>query len=179
MRYTWYARSAMVALAVPAVVALTDVRGGWTRSPSCGARSITTCQGHATGLGDHFRAAFHPEGRVVSMRDGELAMMNADEGHRVRRIERIDITGDGGEAGVQERRAAPGRHALRIRARRQRRVPPGRIDAPVALLAAHCRCTACIEHQGFLADGAEFHPCHRFHAHGIGVAIVRWPVPKR
>jgi hypothetical protein len=63
-------------------------------------------QGHATGDGAHFRAAFHPEGRVVSVRDGKLATMTveeyvgraatgrpaADEARRRRRIETIDIT---------------------------------------------------------------------------------------
>ena len=62
-------------------------------------------QGHATGQGDHFRAAFHPEAKLFWVRDGQLAQRTSaeyiagargepapDEAQRVRRIESIDIS---------------------------------------------------------------------------------------
>jgi hypothetical protein len=115
MRHTRYARLAMVALAVPAVVALTHARGRLDDEEPLVRRALDHyIQGHATGVGDHFRAAFDPQGRVVSIRDGRLAMMTidefvgraatgkpaADEGRRRRRIESIDITGDAAVAKV-------------------------------------------------------------------------------
>lgn len=63
-------------------------------------------QGHATGDGDHFRAAFHPRANLYWVRDGALATRTseeyaagtrgqpaADEAQRQRRIVSIDIAG--------------------------------------------------------------------------------------
>lgn len=106
MRYPRSARSPMVALAILAGVAITAA--GWRPDEEALVRRALDhyIQGHATGDGAHFRAAFHPEGRVVSVRDGKLAMMTveeyvgraatgkpaADEARRRRRVESIDIT---------------------------------------------------------------------------------------
>ncbi|HYE15454.1 MAG TPA: nuclear transport factor 2 family protein [Pyrinomonadaceae bacterium] len=64
-------------------------------------------RGHATGLGEHHRKAFHPEAKLFFTRDGKLAQRTseeyiagspgkpaADEARRKRSIESIDITGD-------------------------------------------------------------------------------------
>jgi hypothetical protein len=64
-------------------------------------------QGHATGNGDYFRKAFHPEAKLFWIRDGQLATRTSeefasgasgkpapDEAQRKRRIESIDITGN-------------------------------------------------------------------------------------
>jgi hypothetical protein len=64
-------------------------------------------RGHATGNGDYFKKAFHPEARLFWIRDGQLAERTSadyisgasgkpapDEAKRKRRIESIDITGN-------------------------------------------------------------------------------------
>ncbi len=64
-------------------------------------------RGHATGLSDDFRPAFHPDAQLWGMRNGTLIRMTAedyigrapgsppaDEAQRRRWIESIDITGD-------------------------------------------------------------------------------------
>ena len=64
-------------------------------------------RGHATGLADEFRPAFHPDAQLWGMRNGALIRMTAeeyvarasgspaaDEAQRRRWIESIDITGD-------------------------------------------------------------------------------------
>ena len=64
-------------------------------------------RGHATGLGEHHRKAFHPEAKLFFTRDGKLVQRTseeyiagspgkpaADEARRKRSIESIDITGD-------------------------------------------------------------------------------------
>lgn len=64
-------------------------------------------QGHATGDGEHFRKAFHPDAKLFFIRDGKLTQVTseeyisrasgkpaADEGQRKRRIDSIDISGN-------------------------------------------------------------------------------------
>lgn len=64
-------------------------------------------RGHATGLADEFRPAFHPDAQLWGMRNGALIRMTAeqyierasgspaaDESERRRWIESIDVTGD-------------------------------------------------------------------------------------
>lgn len=63
-------------------------------------------QGQATGNGDFFRKAFHPDAKIMGMREGKLVQRTseefaagasgkppADEAQRKRTIESIDITG--------------------------------------------------------------------------------------
>lgn len=63
--------------------------------------------GHATGDGEHFRKAFHPEARLLFIRDGKFTIWPVadyiarapgkaadDEAQRKRWIETIDIVGD-------------------------------------------------------------------------------------
>ncbi|MDP9193962.1 MAG: nuclear transport factor 2 family protein [Acidobacteriota bacterium] len=64
-------------------------------------------QGHATGDGAHFRKVFHPESKLVFVREGKYAQRTseeyisgssgkpaADEAQRKRSIDWIDVTGD-------------------------------------------------------------------------------------
>lgn len=64
-------------------------------------------QGHATGQGEHFRKAFHPDAKLFFIRDGKLTQWTSeeyisraggkpapDEAQRKRRIDSIDITGN-------------------------------------------------------------------------------------
>lgn len=64
-------------------------------------------QGHATGDGDKFRRAFHPDAKLFFIRDGKVTQWTLeeyagrasgkpapDEALRKRRIESIDITGN-------------------------------------------------------------------------------------
>ncbi len=64
-------------------------------------------QGHATGEGSHFEQVFHPESKLMWMRDGAFNTRTSaeyiggargvpadDEADRKRRITDIDITGD-------------------------------------------------------------------------------------
>jgi hypothetical protein len=64
-------------------------------------------QGHATGDGAHYRLAFHPESKLLFIREGKFTSWTseeyigrakgtpaADEAQRKRRIDFIDITGD-------------------------------------------------------------------------------------
>jgi hypothetical protein len=64
-------------------------------------------KGHATGDGEYFKKAFHPEARVFSIRDGKLSILTseefikrasgnppADEAQRKRSIESININGN-------------------------------------------------------------------------------------
>jgi hypothetical protein len=64
-------------------------------------------QGHATGDGAHFRKVFHPESKLVFVREGNYAQRTseeyisgssgkpaADEAQRKRAIDWIDVTGD-------------------------------------------------------------------------------------
>jgi len=70
-------------------------------------------RGHATGLGEHHRRAFHPEAKLFFTREGRLAQMTseeyisrspgrpaADEAERRRRIASVDVTGDAAVAKV-------------------------------------------------------------------------------
>ena len=64
-------------------------------------------QGHATGDGQHFRKAFHPDAKLFFIRDGKLTQWTSeeyiarasgkpadDEGQRKRKIDSIDISGN-------------------------------------------------------------------------------------
>lgn len=64
-------------------------------------------QGHATGLGEHYRKVFHPESKLFFVRDGKVATRTSeeyingapgkpadDEAQRKRRIDWIDVAGD-------------------------------------------------------------------------------------
>ncbi|HEX8353264.1 MAG TPA: nuclear transport factor 2 family protein [Pyrinomonadaceae bacterium] len=64
-------------------------------------------QGHATGQGEHFRKAFHPDAKLFFIRDGKLTQWTseeyisrasgkpaADEAQRKRRIDSIDVSGN-------------------------------------------------------------------------------------
>ena len=64
-------------------------------------------RGHATGNGEYFKKAFHPEAKLFWIRDGQLSERTSadyingasgkpapDEARRKRRIESIDITGN-------------------------------------------------------------------------------------
>lgn len=64
-------------------------------------------QGHATGNGDYFRKAFHPEAKLFFIRDGKLTQWTseeyisrangkpaADEALRKRKIDSIDLSGN-------------------------------------------------------------------------------------
>ncbi len=64
-------------------------------------------QGHATGNGDFFRQAFHPDAKLFWVKDGALTTRTsaefaagasgkppADEAQRRRRIVLVDVTGD-------------------------------------------------------------------------------------
>ena len=70
-------------------------------------------QGHATGDGAHYRAAFHPEARLFFIRDGKVTTRTseeyiagangkpqADEAQRKRWIESVDIAGNAGIAKI-------------------------------------------------------------------------------
>ena len=70
-------------------------------------------QGHATGDGAHFRAAFHPEAKLFFIRDGKVTTRTseeyiagargtppADEAQRKRWIESVDIAGNAGVAKI-------------------------------------------------------------------------------
>ena len=70
-------------------------------------------RGHATGLGEHHRRAFHPEAKLFFVRDGKFSQITseeyiarspgkpaADEAERRRRIESVDVTGDAAVAKV-------------------------------------------------------------------------------
>jgi len=71
-------------------------------------------QGHATGNGDFFRKAFHPDAKLFWVKDGALAQRTSaefaagangkpadDEGKRVRKIAMIDIAADAAIAKVE------------------------------------------------------------------------------
>ena len=64
-------------------------------------------RGHATGDGEHFRRAFHPDAKLFFIREGKVTQWTLeeyagrasgkpapDEAQRKRRIESIDITGN-------------------------------------------------------------------------------------
>ena len=66
-------------------------------------------RGHATGNGEYFKKAFHPDAKLFWIRDGQLSERTSadyiagasgkpapDEAKRKRRIESIDITGNAG-----------------------------------------------------------------------------------
>ena len=70
-------------------------------------------QGHATGDGAHFRAAFHPEAKLFFIREGKLTTRTseeyiagaagrppADEAQRKRWIESVDLAGNAGVAKI-------------------------------------------------------------------------------
>ncbi len=70
-------------------------------------------RGHATGQGEEFRKAFHPDAKLFAIRDGKYWQLTseeyiaraggkpaADESQRKRTIEAIDITGNAAVAKI-------------------------------------------------------------------------------
>ena len=70
-------------------------------------------RGHATGQGEHFRKAFHPDAKLFAIRDGKYWQLTSeeyiaraagkpadDEAQRKRTIEAIDITGNAAVAKI-------------------------------------------------------------------------------
>ena len=70
-------------------------------------------RGHATGQGEYFRKAFHPDAKLFAIRDGKYWQLTseeyiaraagkpaADEAQRKRTIESIDITGNAAVAKI-------------------------------------------------------------------------------
>ena len=68
-------------------------------------------QGHATGVGDHFRKAFHPDAKLFFIRDGKFSTWTLDEyvsrasgkpapdeAERKRSIANIDISGNAADS---------------------------------------------------------------------------------
>lgn len=64
-------------------------------------------RGHATGQGEHFRKAFHPDAKLFAVREGKYWQLTSeeyiaratgkapdDEGQRKRKIESVDISGN-------------------------------------------------------------------------------------
>lgn len=86
----------------------------WAEGPSAGGEDAAVraaiehyFQGHATGDGAHFRKVFHPESKLVFIREGKYAQRTSeeyiagapgkpaeDEAQRKRTIHWIDVTGD-------------------------------------------------------------------------------------
>jgi Putative lumazine-binding len=82
------------------------------QSPNKDEAGVRACiedyfRGHATGVGDHFRKAFHQDAKLFFIRDGQVTQWTLqeyagrasgkpapDEAQRKRRIESIDITGN-------------------------------------------------------------------------------------
>ena len=80
-----------------------------TQSDDAGVRACIDLyfRGHATGDGENFRRAFHPDAKLFFIRDGKVTQVTLeqyagratgkpapDEEKRKRRIENIDITGN-------------------------------------------------------------------------------------
>ncbi|HYD26422.1 nuclear transport factor 2 family protein [Brevundimonas sp.] len=107
--------AAAFATALTAAPALALAQDAWTaHSPAIQAVDASVrapleayLRGHATGLADEFRPAFHPDAQLWGMRNGTLIRMTsdeyisrasgapaADEAQRRRWIESIDVTGD-------------------------------------------------------------------------------------
>jgi hypothetical protein len=70
-------------------------------------------RGHATGQGEHFRKAFHPEAKLFAVREGKFWQLTseeyiarapgkapADEAQRKRSVESVDVSGDAAIAKV-------------------------------------------------------------------------------
>ena len=70
-------------------------------------------RGHSTGVGEHFRRAFHPDAKLFFIREGQVTQWTLeeyagrasgkpapDESQRQRRIESIDITGNAAMAKI-------------------------------------------------------------------------------
>lgn len=109
-------RKLILALALP-LLFVTPLRAA---GPSAGAEDAAVraaiehyFQGHATGDGAHFRKVFHPESKLVFIRDGKYASRTseefiagssgkpaADEAQRKRTIDWIDVTGDAAVAKI-------------------------------------------------------------------------------
>ncbi|HEV7765393.1 MAG TPA: nuclear transport factor 2 family protein [Thermoanaerobaculia bacterium] len=103
-------RKLFLALALPLLFVMPLRAAG----PSAGAEDAAVraaiehyFQGHVTGDGAHFRKVFHPESKLVFIRDGKYASRTSeefiasspgkpaeDEAQRKRTIDWIDVTGD-------------------------------------------------------------------------------------
>lgn len=86
-----------------------------TQSDDAGVRACIELyfRGHATGDGENFRRAFHPDAKLFFIRDGKVTQWTLeeyvgrasgkpapDEAKRKRRIENIDITGNAATAKI-------------------------------------------------------------------------------
>ena len=97
---------------IAAVAAAALATGAWTTERQSAEEAAVRAalqhyvQGHETGDGSHMRIAFHPDAKVMSVRDGKLASMTseeyagrftgkpaADEAQRRRTIERVEVSG--------------------------------------------------------------------------------------
>jgi hypothetical protein len=95
-------------LALPALLSLT----AYAQDADTVAARVpldTYLKAHATGDGEYIRKAFHPDAKVVFVREGKLQSMTAeefakrfngkpapDEAQRVRRIEQVEVVGNAG-----------------------------------------------------------------------------------
>ena len=101
----------MIALALAASTA----QGSTQATDEAGIREALNhyIAGHATGDGNHFRAAFYPDAKLWFVRDGKLTSVTseefaarasgkppADEAQRKRSIDSIDIAGDAATARI-------------------------------------------------------------------------------
>jgi hypothetical protein len=88
---------------------------GSSKSDEAGVRACIELYflGHSTGVGDHFRKAFHQDAKLFFIRDGKVTQWTLeeyagrssgkpplDEPQRKRRIEMIDITGNAAMAKI-------------------------------------------------------------------------------
>lgn len=98
------------ALALPAALSLLSL-AAHAQDETAAARVPleTYIKAQATGDGDYIRKAFHPDAKIVSVRDGKLQSLTAeefakrfngkpaaDEVKRVRRIESVEVVGNAG-----------------------------------------------------------------------------------
>ena len=105
----------VLALAAPAAAQSTGEKAAGISAEEKAARAPLEhyLQGHATGDGAHFRAAFHPEAKLFFIRDGKVTTRTseeyiagargtppADEAQRKRWIESVDIAGNAGVAKI-------------------------------------------------------------------------------
>lgn len=102
-------RHAFLALAAFALCALPTPASASENPEEAGVRKAIDLyfQGHATGNGDFFRQAFHPDSKLFAVRDGKYVQMTAeeyasrasgkppaDEAERKRIVESVDISGN-------------------------------------------------------------------------------------
>ena len=101
------------------LITVLNVLPAFTRNlPEAEEAKVRACiedyfRGHATGDGEHFRRAFHPDAKLFFIRDGKVTQWTLeeyagrasgkpapDEAQRKRRIESMDITGNAAMAKI-------------------------------------------------------------------------------